>query len=208
MIDLYTWATGNGRRASIALEECGFEYRVHPVDLGKGEQKTPAFLAINPAGAVPAIVDHEGPGGQPLTITQSGAILLYLAEKSGRFIPADPAARALTMQWFLQALTDVAPTSGTLFAVANFVPEKVASTIAFVEGRLKSAFATVDARLARSRCLAGEEVTVADLALYPVVFARKAMLVEGGAHPALLRWEAEMAARPALARGMKVPAAA
>jgi GST-like protein len=115
MIDLYTSSTGNGRRATLALEECGLPYRVHKLDLAKGDTKNADFLKINPAGAIPAIVDPQGPGGKPLTLAQSGAIVLYAAEKSGKLLPKDPAKRAEAFYWFMQATTDVAPTSSTIF---------------------------------------------------------------------------------------------
>ena len=115
MIEFYTWQTSNGQRVAILLEECGFAYRVHKIDLTKGEQKSPGYLKINPAGAIPAIVDSDGPGGTPLTLTQSGAIDLYLAEKAGKFIPADPVRRALAHQWLLFALSDCAPASTAIF---------------------------------------------------------------------------------------------
>src|SRR6185437_6286529 len=103
MIDLYTAGTGNGFRAAIVLAESGLPHRIHKIDLGKGEQKTPEFLARNPAGAIPVLVDSEGPGGKALTLSQSGAIALYLAEKSGKFLPKDASRRALALQWFMQA---------------------------------------------------------------------------------------------------------
>src|SRR5438067_13336755 len=108
MIDLFTSATGNGRRAAVMLEECGLPYKAHKIDLTKGDNKQPQFLKMNPAGAIPVIVDHEGPGGKSIIVSQSGAILLYLAEKTGKFMPKDPAKRAHAYQWFMQAATDVA----------------------------------------------------------------------------------------------------
>src|SRR5512147_1355086 len=109
MIDLYAAGTSNGMRARIALEECGLPYKWNFIDLAKGEQKSPQFLAMNPNGAIPVIVDHDGPGGKPLTLYQSTAILLSAAEKSGKFIPQDPAARAATMQALMGASTDITP---------------------------------------------------------------------------------------------------
>src|SRR5437016_3066761 len=117
MIDLYAAGTSNGMRARIAVEECGLAYRFHPIDIQKGEQKLPGFLAMNPMGQIPVLVDSEGPGGKPLTLSQSTAILVYCAEKSGRFLPRDPAARAATLQALMSASTDITPMLGALFAV-------------------------------------------------------------------------------------------
>src|SRR5512132_1514289 len=119
MIDLYAAATSNGTRARIALEECGLAYKLHPVDLAKGEQKSAAFLAMNPNGQIPVIVDHDGPGGKPVTLSQSTAILLYCAEKSGKFLPQDPAARPAVLQALMNASTDVTPIFGALFGVVR-----------------------------------------------------------------------------------------
>ena len=119
MIDLYTAATSNGMRARIALEECGLPYKLNFIDLSKGENKTPQFLAMNPNGQIPVIVDHEGPGGKPLTLSQSTAILLYCAEKSGKFLPKDPAARAAMLQALMSASTDITPVFGAYFGAKN-----------------------------------------------------------------------------------------
>lgn len=200
MIDLYMWGTSNGLRASIALAESGLVHNVHKVDLTKGEHKNPAYLKINPAAQIPALTDSDGPGGKPITLAQSGAILLYAAEKSGRMLPKDPARRAIALQWLMQACTDVAVTSGAVFALENFVTEKIASNAEFFKGRLAGYFRNVDARLAGREFIA-DEFSVADLALYPVVNTRKA-LAEG--MPNLNAWLARMGARPGVQKGMSV----
>lgn len=200
MIDLYMWGTGNGLRASIALAESGLEHKVHKVDLTKGEHKKPEYLRINPAAQIPALTDSDGPGGRPITLAQSGAILIYAAEKSGRMLPKDPARRASALQWLMQACTDVAVTSGAVFALENFVPEKIPSNAEFFKGRLTGYFRNADARLAGRDFLA-DEFSVADLALYPVVHTRKA-LAEG--LPNLNAWLARMGARPGVQKGMAV----
>src|SRR2546430_17733481 len=117
MIDLYAAGTSNGMRARIAVEECGLAYQLHPIDLQKGEHKSPGFLAMNPMGQIPVLIDSEGPGGKPLTLSQSTAILLYCAEKSGKFLPRDPAARAATLQGLISASTVITPMFGALFTV-------------------------------------------------------------------------------------------
>ena len=198
MIDLYMWATGNGLRAAVALAESGLEHRVKKVDLTKGEQKKPDYLKINPAGQIPALTDSDGPGGKPVTLAQSGAILLYAAEKSGRMLPKDAARRAIALQWMMQACSDVAVTSGGIFALDNFIPEKNAAITAFFNTRLAAYFRVVDGRLAGREWLA-DEFSVADVALYPVVNARKA-LIEGMAN--LNAWRERMAARPGVQKGM------
>ena len=202
MIDFYTWQTSNGQRAAILLEECGFPYRVHRVDLFKGEQQNAEFLKINPAGAIPAIVDPQGPGGRPITLTQSGAIALYLAEKVGRFIPADPMRRALAMQWFMFALTDLAPASANLFLLGVRAPEKSPSNLAWLGERMLRYARLADARLEGREWLA-DEVSIADFALYPVYAVRKAQIDAAGEFANLARWGAAIAARPPVAKAMQ-----
>ncbi|MCU0804465.1 MAG: glutathione S-transferase N-terminal domain-containing protein [Burkholderiales bacterium] len=205
MIDFYTAGTQNGHRAAVMLEESGLAYRAHKLNLAAGDQKRPEYLAINPAGMIPAIVDHDGPGGTPLTVVQSGAIVLYLAEKCGRFVPQDPVARTLAMQWFMQACTDCAPASGAVFLAANVVPEKSPANVAFFEQRLLRLLGVADARLAAADWLAGE-LSVADFALYPVVASRMPLVEKAGGFSHLRRWAAAMAARPGVAKGMSVSA--
>jgi len=133
MIELYTAQSSNGQRAAIALEECGLPYRVHKLELMQGEQRTPEFLALNPAGAIPVIVDPDGPGGAPLTLSQSGAIALYAAEKTGKFLPRDPARRAQALQWLMYGVSDVASASMMVFFESVLLPEKLPANLAFCE---------------------------------------------------------------------------
>jgi len=203
MIDLYLAGTANGLRAAVALEECELPYRAHAVDLAKGEQRTAEFLKLNPAGLIPVIVDSEGPGGKPFTLSQSGAILLYAAEKSGRFMPRDPAQRAIALQWVLQAASDIATSSNAVFVAENLLPEKTAANLELFKKRLLTAFAACDRRLEANEYLAGE-LSVADLLLYPNFAVRKPLLDHAGGYPHLQRWGAAMGARPGVARGMKV----
>ncbi|MFY9315419.1 MAG: glutathione S-transferase family protein [Burkholderiales bacterium] len=203
MIDLYAAGTSNGMRARIALEECGLPYQLHFVDLAKGEHKTPQFLAMNPNGQIPVIVDHEGPGGKPLTLSQSSAILLYAAEKSGKFLPKDPAARAAMLQALMSASTDVTPVFGALTAAAG-AKEPHAPTVQMFKDRLRALFKVWDDKLAKTKYAAGDELTVADLSLLA------GWLRTRGARPELLeglqnlnRWGEELAARPAVQRALK-----
>lgn len=202
MIDLYLAPTANGLRAAVALAECGLDYTPHKVDLAKGENRTPEFLKLNPAGQIPVIVDHAGPDSKPLTLAQSGAILLYCAEKSGRFLPKDPARRAVALQWLMQAATDVAPVSGAIFQLEMVAPEKNEAITGHFHKRLVNFFAVCDAQLAGREYLAGE-LSVADFQLYPNYFARKAVIDAAGGLANLHRWAATMAARPGVAKGMK-----
>lgn len=202
MIDLYFAPTANGLRATIALEEAGLPYRIHTVDLYKGEQHTPEFQHINPAGLIPVIVDPDGPGGAPITINQSGAIILYCAEKAGKLIPADNARRALAMQWFTQAASDISGASMTVFRLENSAPEKSATNVDYFKKRLRDAFRDCDRALEHEQYLAGE-LSVADLMLYPSFAMRRSMLEQEGEYDNLRRWGDNMAARPAVQRAMR-----
>jgi GST-like protein len=203
MIDLYLAATANGLRASVALEEAGLPYRPRKVDLAKGEQRSAEFLKLNPAGLIPVIVDDDGPGGKPLVLSQSGAILLYAAAKSGKLLPQDAGRRAVALQWLMQAASDVAGTSNAVFHMEMRVPEKSAANLEYLKKRLVDFFAVCDRRL-EGRDFLADELSVADLMLYPNFALRKAVLDEAGGLPNLQRWGAAMAARPGVARGMKV----
>ena len=201
MIDLYYGATGNGQRAAIALEETGLAWRLHKVDLAKGEQRSADFLRLNPAGLIPVIVDSDGPGGKPLTLAQSGAIVLYCAEKSGRLMPKDAATRAIAMQWFMQAASDIAGTSATIFRLEVSAPEKTPANVEYFRKRLLDFFSACEKALDGRDFLAGE-LSVADVMLYPNFAARKALVEQAGGYTNLRRWGAAMAARPGVARGM------
>jgi len=204
MIDLYAAGTSNGMRARIALEECGLAYTYHPIDLAKGEHKTPQFLAMNPNGAIPVMIDRDGPGGKPLTIYQSTAILIYAAEKSGKFLPKDPAARAATWQALMGASTDVTPMFGAV-NMASRMPEPHAPTVKNFKDRLRGMFQVWENLLAKSKYAAGDEVTVADLSLYAGYWRTKGAspeLLEG--LPNLSRWAEAMAARPGIQRAVKL----
>lgn len=201
MIDLYYAPTANGQRVSVMLEECGLPYRLHRLDLAKGEQRSPEYLKLNPTGLMPTLVDGDGPGGQPLALGQSGAIVLYLAEKTGRFLPKDAATRALALQWMMQAISDVAGTSGTIFRLDVTAPEKNPVITEYFKQRLLTFYRDCDRQLAGRDHLAGE-LSVADITLYPNFAARKALLDAAGGFEHLQRWGAAMAARPGVQKGM------
>lgn len=203
MIDLYAAGTSNGLRARMALEECGLAYKLHPVALDKGEHKTPEFLALNANAQIPVIVDHEGPGGKPLTLSQSSAILVYCAEKSGKFLPKDGAARAATWQAMMSASTDITPGIGTIFAVRRS-KEPHQPTATMFQDRFRQYLQVWDDKLAQQKYAAGSEMTIADISLYAGYFRVKGAapeLCEGFPH--LARWAQEMAARPAMQRAVK-----
>lgn len=205
MIDFYTAATSNGQRVAITLEEVGLAYRVHKLDLPKGDQKKPEYLAINPAGMIPAMVDHDGPGGKPLSLAQSGAIVMYLAEKSGKLLPVDAARRAVARQWLMQACADCAAASNAAFLSTNMAPEKLPANIEFFENRLLRFFRDVNSRL-NDRDFLADELSIADLALYPIYAARKGVADRAGDLTNLTRWGAMMAGRPGVAKGMSAAA--
>jgi GSH-dependent disulfide-bond oxidoreductase len=203
MIDLYAAGTSNGIRARIALEECGLAYKLHPIALEKGENKTPQFMTLNPNAQIPVIVDHEGPGGKPVTVSQSSAILVYAAEKVGKFIPKDPATRPAFWQALMSASTDMTPTLGAVFQIARSKEPHGPSADLF-KARWKQYLKVWDERLGRQKYAAGDEVTIADFSLYAGYARCKAALpelVEG--FPNAARWAAEMAGRPAIQRAMK-----
>ncbi|HEX7053145.1 MAG TPA: glutathione S-transferase family protein [Burkholderiales bacterium] len=206
MIDLYAAGTSNGMRARIALEECELKYNWHPIDLAKGEHKTPQFLALNPNGQIPVIVDHDGPGGQKLTISQSSAILMYCAEKAGRLVPKDPAKRAAMLEAYMSASTDITPMFGAVNAcVRAKEPAAHAASADMFKGRLKNYFKVWDDKLAKHKYAAGDEVTIADLSLYAGYWRTRGAfpeLVAGMAN--LERWDAEIGARPGVQRALKL----
>jgi GSH-dependent disulfide-bond oxidoreductase len=203
MIDLYAAGTSNGTRARIALEECGLAYKLHPVALEKGEHKTPQFLAMNPNGQIPVIVDSEGPGGKPLTLSQSTAILMYCAEKSGKFLPRDPAAKPAMLQALMSASTDITPLLGTVFAILRG-KDPHGPTAEMFKGRLKGLFQVWDNLLGKRKYAAGDELTIADFSLYAGYARAKGVAPETvEAMPNLERWAKEIGARPGVQRAFK-----
>jgi GST-like protein len=206
MIDLYTFATPNGQKVSIALEELGLPYRPHTVHIGKGEQHSAEFLRVNPNGKIPAIVDAQGPGGEPITVFESGAILLYLAEKTGKLLPADPRGRWEAIQWLMFQMGGVGPMFGQLNHFIRFAPEKVPYAVERYTKETKRLLGVLDGRLAERPNLAGDMLSVADLATFPwvrVISRYSPELLEGA--NAVQGWMERLEARPAFQRGLKVP---
>lgn len=202
MIDIYAWGTSNGLRATLALAECELEHRVIPVDVGRKVQKEPWYLALNPAGQIPTLVDHDAAGG-PRVLTQSGAIVLYACTRAQRFIPSDPAAYFEALRWFMQVATDIGGASAGLQQVAVAAPDKVRSTIELFEQRLARYFGVVDQVLADRPYLAGE-LSFADLMLYPNYALRRSLVESLVDLPHLRDWAARMAARPGVQAGMQL----
>lgn len=202
MIDLHTWKTPNGRKVSVFLEEAGLPYRVVPVNLGEGAQHAPEFLALNPNGRIPAIVDHDAPGG-PLAVFESGAILIYLAEKTGRFLPTEPRARADALAWLMFQMAGVGPMMGQASWFANSAPEPAPLALERYVNESRRLMTVLDGRLADRVYLAGE-YGIADMATFPWIDAAWPLL-GGDAMPHLGAWRERVGARPAVRRGMQVP---
>jgi GSH-dependent disulfide-bond oxidoreductase len=206
MIELHTTPTANGYRASIMLEECGLEYRVRAYDLTKGDHLSAEHLALNPVGRVPTIVDHGAPGGRPAIVYGSQAIVQYLAEKTGRFLPDDPVARAAAYTWAGVATSDLGPAYSGQFVFGTLMQDKVPAAIQHFERLCLRILGALDVRLRDHHWLAGEQYTIADMLAYPAA-AVSAQRFPGNldAFANLARWAAEVGARPAVQRGMRVP---
>ena len=167
MIDLYTWTTPNGRKVSVMLEECGLDYRVHPIDLSTGRQKSPEFLAINPNGRIPAIVDHATGDGKPVTVFESGAILLYLAEKTGRFLPKSGRDRIAAIEWLMWQMGGLGPMSGQAYHFLKAAPEQIPYAQKRYVDEVARLYGVMELRLAETAYLGGAEYGIADMACYP-----------------------------------------
>ena len=205
MIELHTWSTPNGRKVSIMLEELGLPYSLHPVNIGKDEQFRPEFLAISPNNKIPAIVDPDGPGGKRFALFESGAILIYLGEKTGRFIPTDPATRYVALQWLMFQMGGLGPMLGQTHHFLRAAPEPVPYAIKRYKDETRRLYGVLDKRLAEAEHLAGE-YSIADVASYPWVARHEWHQIELGDFPNVKRWYDAIGARPAVQRGMKVPA--
>jgi len=204
MIDLYTWSTPNGRKISIMLEEIGLPYRVHPVDITQGEQHRPEFVAISPNAKIPAIVDSEGPDGKPIALFESGAILIYLAEKTGRFYASDPRTRYLILQWLMFQMGGIGPMFGQAHHFLRFAPEPVPYAVARYGKEVRRLYGVLDVRLKEAPCLAGE-YSIADMATYPWVARHDWHQVDLADFPNVRAWFERIGSRPAVQKGMAVP---
>ncbi|NRO96106.1 glutathione S-transferase family protein [Paraburkholderia sp. NMBU_R16] len=208
MIDAYSWATPNGHKVHIMLEETGLEYRVHPVDIGAGDQFKPEFLAISPNNKIPAIVDSDGPEGKPLSVFESGAILIYLAEKTGRFLPQAPAARYATLQWLMFQMGGLGPMLGQAHHFRIYAPEKIEYAVNRYTNEAKRLYGVMDKQLGKTQYLASDEYTIADIASFPWTRSWQNQGIELAEFPNVKRWHEAIAARPAVQRGVEVLASA
>jgi GSH-dependent disulfide-bond oxidoreductase len=200
MIDLYTWSTPNGRKVSIMLEECGLEYAAHPIDIGKGDQFKPDFLKISPNNRIPAIIDRDN--GRSLF--ESGAILMYLAEKTGKFWAREPEAHWLTMQWLMWQMGGVGPMFGQVHHFVKYNAGKAPYAEERYLAEAKRLYGVLDRRLAEAPCLAGE-YSIADMATWPWVSRYEWQTIDLTAYPNVLRWYKAIAGRPAVQKGYHVP---
>jgi len=203
MIQLYTWGTPNGRKASIMLEEIGMPYEVHPINIGQGDQMKPEYLAINPNNKIPSIIDPDGPGGKPFTLFESGAILMYLAEKSGKLWPADMRQRYTVIQWLMFQMGGVGP----MFGQANYfyrLEEKNLQAIDRFKKEALRLYNVLNQALGEREYLAGE-YSLADIATYPWVGRHEGHHVKLEEFPHVKRWFDKLSQRPAVQRGMEIP---
>jgi GST-like protein len=205
MINLYYWPTPNGHKITIFLEEVGLEYKVIPINIGKGDQFAAEFLKISPNNRMPAIVDHDGPCGAPIAIFESGAILLYLAEKTGRFMPSEICARYTVIEWLMFQMASVGPMLGQAHHFRLYAPEKLQYAIDRYTNEAHRIYGVVDKRVAEVPYLAGE-YSIADMATYPWLKLHKMQGQELSDFPNLKRWYDTMEARPAVQRGVAVMA--
>ncbi|MEQ6289688.1 glutathione binding-like protein [Vogesella sp. GCM10023246] len=205
MIDLYTWGTPNGKKVSIALEELGLAYRTIPVNISQNEQFAADFLKISPNNKIPAIVDHDGPGGAPLALFESGAILVYLAEKCGQLLAAAGAERYQTLQWLMFQMGGFGPMLGQAHHFLRYAPEPVPYAQKRYHDETLRLYGVLDKQLAEQRYVVGDNYSIADIAIYPWAARHEWHHVELAAFPQVARWYAEVGARPAVQRGMAVP---
>ncbi|HZW74583.1 MAG TPA: glutathione binding-like protein [Caldimonas sp.] len=204
MIEVYSWATPNGHKVHVMLEECGLEYRAIPVNIGAGEQFAPEFLAISPNNKIPAIVDPDGPDGQPISLFESGAILLYLAAKTGRFLPTDLRARWRVLEWLMFQMGSVGPMLGQTHHFRLYAPEKLPYAIARYSNEAKRIYGVLDKRLDGREWVASDDYSIADIAIFPWLRSWQNQGIDWADFPHLKRWFDRVAARPAVQRGVEV----
>ena len=205
MIELFTAPTPNGWKISVMLEECGLPYEVRWVNIGKGDQFKPEFLAISPNNCIPAIVDHApADGGEPISIFETGAILVYLAEKTGRFLPADVRGRKAVLEWLFWQVGGLGPMLGQHGHFKLYAPERIAYATDRYRNETLRLYGVLDRQLAQSAHVAGADYTIADMACFPWIQTYKAQEVDLAAFVHLRRWYDVVKQRPGLRRGMDV----
>jgi len=204
MIDFYTWSSPNGLKIRIMLEETGLDYELYPVNLGEGEQKKPDYLAINPNGKIPAIVDRDGPGGDEVTIFESGAILLYLAEKSGMFLPEEPNEKWQVISWLMFQMAGIGPSLAQTGYFLNRAPEPVPHAVERYVSEAERLFGIVDRHLSQAEYLAGD-YSIADIASFPWLRIHQRFSIDIADYPNVARWLETVSARPAVQLGLEAP---
>jgi GST-like protein len=203
-IEVFYWPTPNGWKITIMLEECGLPYVVRPIHIGKGEQLAPEFLAISPNNKIPAIIDPDGPDGAPISIFESGAILRYLGEKTGRFYPRDLRARVVVDEWLFWQVSGLGPMAGQAHHFRIYAPEKIPYAIDRFTAEVERLYSVMDRRLSAQPYLAGDDYTIADIACFGWVKLWDRQGIDLAGFPAVGRWLASIKARPAVQRGLAV----
>ncbi len=204
MIDVYSAPTPNGHKVHIMLEECGFSYRVHHIDIGTGDQFTPDFLAISPNNKIPAIVDADGPDGKPFSLFESGAILVYLASKAGKLLGETDREKFVTLQWLMFQMGGVGPMLGQAHHFRGYAPEKLDYAINRYTNEAKRLYGVINRQVSKTAYLAGDAYTIADIATFPWLRSAERQGVDWADYPHAKRWFDKIAARPAVERGVKV----
>jgi GSH-dependent disulfide-bond oxidoreductase len=204
MIDLYSWATPNGHKVHIMLEECGLPYRVHPIDIGAGDQFTPEFLQISPNNKIPAIVDSDGPDGQPISLFESGAILLYLASKTGKFLPKTDRQKFEMLQWLMFQMGGVGPMLGQAHHFRIYAPQKIDYAVNRYTNEARRLYGVMDKQLATHKFIAGNHYTIADIAIFPWLRSWQNQGIDWADYPHLKKWFDAISVRPAVKRGVQV----
>lgn len=204
MIDLYSMATPNGHKVHIMLEECGLPYRVHHVDIGQGDQFKPEFLAISPNNKIPAIVDSNGPDGQPMSLFESGAILVYLASKVDKFLGHTDREKFTVLQWLMFQMGGLGPMLGQAHHFRIYAPEKIDYAYNRYTNEAKRLYGVMDKQLATYAYLAGDEYTIADIACFPWTRSWKNQGIDWADYPHVKRWFDVISERPAVQRGVEV----
>lgn len=204
MIDCYTWKTSNGRKVTIMLEEIQIPYKLHPIDIGKDDQFKPDYVKLNPNSKIPTIVDQDGPGGKPFRVIESGAILMYLAEKTGKLMPSETRARYEVIQWVMFQMGGVGPNFGQMHHFNRAAKEKVPYALTRFGTEVKRLYGVLDARLGEGPYLAGD-YSIADICTYPWVVRHEWQNVDLNAFPNVKRWYDAISARPAVQKGLELP---
>jgi GSH-dependent disulfide-bond oxidoreductase len=208
MIDVYSWPTPNGHKVHIMMEECGYQlgkdWQAHPINIGKGDQFDPAFLKISPNNKIPAMVDPIGPDGKPISIFESGAILLYLASKTGKFLPKSDRAKFEMLEWLMFQMGGVGPMLGQAHHFRIYAPEKIEYAVNRYTNEAKRLYSVMDKRLSAQKYIAGSTYTIADIAIFPWLRSAANQGIDWADYPHVKAWFDKIAARPAVMRGVAV----